>query len=97
MTQRRKLLAKTFALVTMVSLSACSNQQLSTESSNQPKLEDLTVISKEQFGNRSFSVLYNPDTMELYTFLKYNGNDEGQLASMHNADGTPMLFSLEEK
>lgn len=95
MTQKRRMLAKTFALVAMISLSACSSQQLSTKNTKQPKLEDLTVISKEQFGNRSFSVLYNPDTMELYTFLKYNGDDEGQLASMHNADGTPMLFSLE--
>ena len=96
MTQICKLLAKTFALVTIISLSACAKQDLATENVQQPNPKDLAIISQEKFGNRTFSVLYDPDTMELYTFLKYDGNDEGHLASMHNADGTPMLFSLEE-
>lgn len=96
MTSKCKLLAKTFALVTIISLSACSNQHSNTEDAKQPNIEDLAIISQEKFGNRTFSVLYDPNSMELYTFLKYDGNDEGHLASMYNADGTPMLFSLEE-
>ncbi len=96
MTSKRKSHVKTFALLATILLSACSNQQSDNKRIRQIDPSDLKIVAEEKLGKKTFYVLYNPDTMEMYTFLKYDGNVEGQLESMNNADGTPILFSPED-
>lgn len=91
---KRKLLATIFALTMSVSLSACSSKQSKSVSVEDIQFE---TIAKEKLGQKTFYVLYDADNMEMYTFVKYNGDVDGQLSAIYNADGTPMIFSPEEE
>ena len=85
---KRRMLAMIIALVICVSLSACSGEDQSS------KFGTFIVIEQGSLENNLYQyIMYDPDTMVMYTYIS-KGYDDGVVFNvMYNADGTLKLYS----
>lgn len=91
---KRKILVMIITLVLSVSLCACSTEEQSKQSKADIQSQSgiFPVVAESDVGSYDFqSIMYDPDTMVMYTYL--DGNHTGTMGVIYNADGTLKLYS----
>jgi len=94
---KRKVLAMIIALMLCATLCACGTTNSGTTSADSTDVSfgKFVVLEKGKIDNSKLYqyIMYDPDTMVMYTFL--NGNKCGGPTVMYNADGTVKVYSPE--
>ena len=92
---KRRVLAMIIALGMCVSQPACSGEISDSDIDVQSKSGIFIFVEERVIEEACIEqyIMYDPDTMVMYTYIS-KGYDDGVVFNiMYNADGTPKLYS----